>query len=47
MVALMEIIPRERWSDINRYPIRHGQIVCIHNHPRCDRWGYLLVASII
>ncbi len=35
--ALMEITPRERWSDINRYLVRHGQVVCIPNHPRCDR----------
>ena len=35
--ALMEITPRERWSDINRYLVRHGQVVCIPNHPRCER----------
>lgn len=35
--ALMEITPRERWSDINRYLVRHGQVVCLPNHPRCDR----------
>jgi endonuclease-3 len=33
--SLMEITPRERWSDINRYFVRHGQVVCIPNHPRC------------
>ena len=35
--ALMDITPRDRWSDINRYLVRHGQVVCIPNHPRCDR----------
>ncbi|MDR2866434.1 MAG: endonuclease III [Methanomassiliicoccaceae archaeon] len=35
--ALMRITPEERWSDINRYIVRHGQTVCIPNHPRCDR----------
>ena len=35
--ALMEITPKERWSDINRYLVRHGQEVCIPNHPRCAK----------
>lgn len=35
--ALMEITPRERWSDINRYLVRHGQEVCQPNRPHCDR----------
>ena len=35
--ALMEITPRERWSDINRYLVRHGQECCIPNHPRCAK----------
>lgn len=35
--ALMEITPKERWSDINRYMVRHGQVVCIPNHPKCHR----------
>lgn len=34
--ALMDITPRERWSDINRYLVRHGQEICIPNHPRCN-----------
>jgi endonuclease-3 len=34
---LMRITPKERWSDINRYIVRHGQTVCIPNHPKCDR----------
>lgn len=36
---LMEITPENRWNDINRYFVRHGQEVCIPNHPRCDRCG--------
>jgi endonuclease III len=35
--ALMDITPRDRWSDINRYIVRHGQEVCLPNHPRCGR----------
>ncbi len=34
--ALMRITPEERWSDINRYLVRHGQVVCLPNHPHCD-----------
>lgn len=33
--ALMEITPRERWGDINRYMVRHGQEVCLPIRPRC------------
>ena len=35
--ALMAITPRERWSNINRYLVRHGQVVCLPNHPHCER----------
>ena len=35
--ALMEITPEERWNDINRYLVRHGQVVCLPNHPHCER----------
>ena len=35
--ALMDMTPRERWSDINRYLVRHGQVVCLPNHPRCEK----------
>jgi endonuclease-3 len=35
--ALMEITPKERWSDVNRYLVRHGQVVCLPNHPHCER----------
>ncbi len=34
---LMRITPKERWSDINRYLVRHGQVVCLPNHPHCER----------
>ena len=34
--ALMALTPRERWSDINRYLVRHGQEICEHNRPPCD-----------
>lgn len=33
--ALMEITPEERWADINRYLVRHGQVVCRPNRPQC------------
>jgi len=33
---LMRITPENRWSDINRYIVRHGQAVCIPNRPKCD-----------
>lgn len=35
--ALMAITPEDRWSDINRYLVRHGQEICIPNHPRCSK----------
>ena len=35
--ALMAITPEERWTDINRYLVRHGQVICIPNHMRCGR----------
>ncbi len=35
--ALMDLTPKERWNDINRYLVRHGQVVCIPNHPRCEK----------
>ena len=34
---LMRITPEDRWSDINRYLVRHGQVVCLPNHPHCER----------
>ncbi len=34
---LMRITPKERWSDINRYFVRHGQVVCLPGRCRCDR----------
>ena len=35
--ALMAITPEERWTDINRYLVRHGQVICIPNHMKCGR----------
>lgn len=35
--ALMDLTPRDRWSDINRYIVRHGQECCLPNHPHCER----------
>ena len=35
--ALMAITPEDRWSDINRYLVRHGQVVCLPRHPHCGR----------
>jgi len=36
-MELMRITPRDRWIDINKYLVRHGQIVCLPNHPRCEK----------
>ena len=33
---LMKITPKDRWSDVNRYLVRHGQTICIPNHPKCS-----------
>jgi len=35
--ALMAITPEERWTDINRYLVRHGQECCLPRHPRCGK----------
>ncbi|MDR0887642.1 MAG: endonuclease III [Candidatus Methanoplasma sp.] len=35
--GLMSITPEERWSDINRYIVRHGQEVCLPTHRHCER----------
>ena len=34
---LMRITPEERWSDINRYFVRHGQVVCLPTKHRCEK----------
>jgi endonuclease-3 len=34
---LMKITPKERWSDVNRYIVRHGQTVCLPNNPKCGK----------
>lgn len=36
-MELMRITPEERWIDINRYLVRHGQMVCLPNHPHCEK----------
>lgn len=35
-LELMRITPRELWSDINRYMVRHGQEICKPNRPHCQ-----------
>ena len=35
-MVLMEITPKDRWMDINRYFVRHGQMVCKPNRPNCE-----------
>ncbi|AMH95020.1 endonuclease III Nth [methanogenic archaeon ISO4-H5] len=35
--ALMALTPKERWSDINRYLVRHGQEICQPNRPHCEK----------
>ncbi|MCL2786145.1 MAG: endonuclease III [Methanomassiliicoccaceae archaeon] len=34
---LVKITPENRWSDVNRYLVRHGQTICLPNNPRCGR----------
>ncbi len=34
-MVLMEITPKDRWMDINRYFVRHGQLICKPNRPNC------------
>jgi len=34
---LMKITPENRWSDVNRYVVRHGQTVCLPNNPKCGK----------
>lgn len=33
--ALRSIVPRERWSDVNRLMVRHGQTICLPRHEKC------------
>lgn len=40
---LMRITPRDRWMDINRFFVRHGQITCRPNRPDC---GNCVVADM-
>ncbi len=34
--ALMELVPRDRWSRINPLLVQHGQNICRPVRPRCD-----------
>lgn len=36
-MELMRITPKDRWIDVNKYLVRHGQVVCLPNHPHCER----------
>ena len=36
-MELMRITPKDRWIDINKYIVRHGQTVCLPNHPHCEK----------
>lgn len=40
---LMRITPEERWSDINRYMVRHGQVICLPIRRKC---GECPIASV-
>ncbi len=40
---LMRITPKKRWMDINRYFVRHGQVICRPNRPNC---GECIVADM-
>ncbi|MDR1405218.1 MAG: endonuclease III [Candidatus Methanoplasma sp.] len=42
-MELMRITPEDRWTDINKYLVRHGQVVCLPNRPRCGNCsvGYM------
>ena len=42
-LVLMKITPKDRWMDINRYFVRHGQMVCKPNRPNC---GECVVSSM-
>ena len=33
---MMSLTPEDRWSDINRYIVRHGQVVCLPTNHKCD-----------
>ncbi len=35
--ALMELIPKRYWIDINRLMVRHGQVICKPINPQCAR----------
>jgi dihydrofolate synthase/folylpolyglutamate synthase len=33
---LMALVPRDRWNQVNRLLVRHGQSVCVPARPRCS-----------
>ncbi len=35
--ALIDLIPEEYWIDINRFMVRHGQVVCKPINPQCHK----------
>ena len=35
-LKLMEIIPHERWLDVNKLIVDHGQRICAPIRPKCD-----------
>ncbi|MGE4274811.1 MAG: endonuclease III [Candidatus Methanomethylophilaceae archaeon] len=39
--ALRAQVPQERWRDINRYLVRHGQVVCLPGRERCQECAVL------
>ncbi len=34
--ALQKIVPRERWKDVNRLLVQHGQTICLPRKPKCS-----------
>lgn len=35
-MSLRETVPQDRWKDINRFLVRHGQVVCRPRNERCS-----------
>jgi endonuclease-3 len=35
-IALMEIVPKERWTKFSHWLILHGRSICIARRPKCD-----------
>ena len=34
--ALMQLLPKEKWIDVNEVFVKHGQQICLPIKPRCD-----------